>query len=549
MLRKLTIRFRLLFLAVFTCIVLLILGAIHLKTLNESNTILSEFYENHFAPISDLKSINDLYSINILGVLHKITLANMNLKQACDDIQQTQLLIQESWAAFSRVTENLTPKDKMYISDISLLMKDADEAISHVLMMLKNQDVNGLNKFVKSELYAAIDPLQIKIMEFVRYKKNSYLLVYKDAKEIYQMDRQLSIILMILAVLLILVVTANIVRPITQSLRRVTDELYHLASGEVDLTERIHVDSQDEVGYLTENFNHLMDNLLGLVRRVQNAGQQVNTSSKAILQTSRDLEKTVTDFGNFINEVVGTTQDIVETTQELVNTMSSVSNVATDTAYLASEGKEDLGFMESTMRQMTEGLKTNSAKLAVISKKVGNITSVVTTINKVADRTNLLSLNASIEAEKAGEYGQGFAVVAREIRRLADQTAIATMDIDQVVLEMQSAVSSGVSGMDEFAGKVLRSVEEVAKISSQLSEIINRVEALSPRIETVHEGIENQSQAAEKINSAMLQLSDGAKQVIGSLHQVNEVVMQLNEAARGLNKEVSRFKLDKIVMS
>nr|WP_304949706.1 methyl-accepting chemotaxis protein [Verrucomicrobium spinosum] len=112
---------------------------------------------------------------------------------------------------------------------------------------------------------------------------------------------------------------------------------------------------------------------------------------------------------------------------------------------------------------------------------------MVTTITKVADQTNLLSLNAAIEAEKAGEYGRGFAVVATEIRRLADQTAVATSDIEQMVKEMQSAVSAGVMGMDRFSEEVRRGAEVVDQVGTQLTEIIEKVQTLTPSFETVNE--------------------------------------------------------------
>ena len=114
------------------------------------------------------------------------------------------------------------------------------------------------------------------------------------------------------------------------------------------------------------------------------------------------------------------------------------------------------------MRHVMEAAGSINAKLAVLNEKAGNINQVVTTITKVADQTNLLSLNAAIEAEKAGEYGRGFAVVATEIRRLADQTAVATYDIEQMVKEIQSAVTAGVMGMDKFSEEVRRGMQEVA---------------------------------------------------------------------------------------
>jgi len=182
-------------------------------------------------------------------------------------------------------------------------------------------------------------------------------------------------------------------------------------------------------------------------------------------------------------------------------------------------------------------------KLADINTKVANITSVVTTINKVADQTNLLSLNAAIEAAKAGEFGQGFAVVAREIRRLADQTAVATLDIDQMVKEMQSSVSSGVMGMEKFAQEVQGAVREVNEISGQIARIIEQVQSLGPRFESVNEGMESQSVGARQITEAMIQLSEATRNTAESQRDATRAIQLLDQAARVLHREVSRFNV------
>src|SRR5690606_20772568 len=112
------------------------------------------------------------------------------------------------------------------------------------------------------------------------------------------------------------------------------------------------------------------------------------------------------------------------------------------------------------------------------------------------DQTNLLSLNAAIEAEKAGEYGRGFAVVSSEIRRLADQTAVATHDIEQIVKEMQSAVSASVMGMDKFSEEARRGVQDMQEIGGKLTSVIAEVQALAPRFEIVSEGMQAQATGA-----------------------------------------------------
>jgi len=196
------------------------------------------------------------------------------------------------------------------------------------------------------------------------------------------------------------------------------------------------------------------------------------------------------------------------------------------------------------MRHMEDASKVISGKLEAIDEKAEKITTVVTTINKVAEQTNLLSLNASIEAEKAGEYGRGFTVVAREIRRLADQTAVATLDIERMVHEMQSAVSSGIMEMDKFIAEVRQNAEDVGKISMQLTLIIDQVQALSPNFDEVMSAMGRQSEQARQINGSMRDLDDEMQQTQNSLHETYVAIGQLNDATRNLQDEVSRFKIN-----
>src|SRR5208283_5760602 len=201
--------------------------------------------------------------------------------------------------------------------------------------------------------------------------------------------------------------------------------------------------------------------------------------------------------------------------------------------------------METAMRQLVKATGSISSRLGVISDRASKISNVVTTINKVSDQTALLSLNAAIEAEKAGEYGKGFSVVAREITRLSDQIAIATKDIEYMVKEMQASVSSGVMEMDRFAEGVRKSVADVERIGDQLGLIIDQVKALGPQFESVAQGMHTQVEGAQQIAETMGQLSTAAEQTKDSLSEYKRVTEQLNSAVQALQGEVSRFKLDR----
>jgi len=310
-----------------------------------------------------------------------------------------------------------------------------------------------------------------------------------------------------------------------------------------DFTERLALNGRDEFGVLSDGLNRLADDLSDLVGQVQRSGIQVNTTATEIAATAKEQQTTAHEIAATTSQIGATSKEISATSKELVKTMNEVNHVAEETAKLASSGQTSIGRMESTMRQIMEASGSITAKLAVLSEKTTNINSVVTTITKVADQTNLLSLNAAIEAEKAGEYGLGFAVVAMEIRRLADQTAVATYDIEKMVKEMQSAVAAGVMGMDKFSEEVRRGVEEIRQVSTHLAQIIHQVQTLTPRFQTVNEGMNAQATGAQQISETLTQLSEAAQQTAESLRQSNAAIEQLNGAARGLQTSVARFKL------
>ncbi len=279
-----------------------------------------------------------------------------------------------------------------------------------------------------------------------------------------------------------------------------------------------------------------------LTLQIQKTGIQVTTSSTQIAASGKQLEATVTEQLASTNEVIATSKEIAKTSSELLKTMSEVATMSMQTSQSANSGQKDLLKMENTMKQLVEATQTISAKLGVISEKAHNINTIVMAITKVADQTNLLSLNAAIEAEKAGEYGIGFAVVAREIRRLADQTALATLDIDNMVKQMQSSVSAGVMEMDKFSREVIKGVEDVQNISMQTTEIIEQVQSLNPRFQLVSEGMEAQSEGANQISEAMVQLGESSSQTAASLREINRAIEQLNEAAYGLQKATLTLK-------
>lgn len=301
--------------------------------------------------------------------------------------------------------------------------------------------------------------------------------------------------------------------------------------------------ADEETGALLTAIQTMTDNLRGLIGRIHRSSVALISTATAIQATSSEQQQVIADYGASTSQAVAAVKQISATSQELLRTMTEVNDMAAHTGLMATDGRRNLVSMDGTMRQLADSTMSFSSKLAQISERASTINLAVTTITKVADQTNLLSINAAIEAEKAGEYGAGFLVVAREIRRLADQTAVASLDIEQVVKEMQQSVSAGVMEMDKFAGQVRSSVIEISEVSSKLGEIISAVHGINGRFEQVTEGMRAQSQGAAQIREAMIRLSEGAARTASSLEDFNRATTHLRGAVGDLKEEVSRFTI------
>lgn len=333
-----------------------------------------------------------------------------------------------------------------------------------------------------------------------------------------------SLGILVLMMIVALIVGKSMARPI----QALTD--YAQSIGRGDLQEHIPVRNRDEIGYLARAFNVMTKNLRTLIGQVQQFGMQVSSSAAELSATARQQEAIIGTQAESMQHMTHAVQEIAQVTSALTKTIQGVASLPEKETVDGQRGKTDLARMGEAMQTMEAASTSISARLRTINEKADNITTVVTTITKVADQTNLLSLNAAIEAEKAGEYGRGFTVVAREIRRLADQTAVATLDIEQMVKEMQTAVSSGVMEMDKFISEVRNNAEEVRKISSKLAVIIQEVQALSPRFDEVH--------------AVVTDLTSETQETRSSLHETYSAIEQLSEAAQELKTAMTRFKVN-----
>ncbi|MEN2394633.1 methyl-accepting chemotaxis protein [Pseudomonas halotolerans] len=468
-----------------------------------------------------------------LSGLREITAEDKALYQGYEqhlreEIQHYQKLIQD-------------PADQVSFDEFEVNHQDFNKALAKVLDLYERKDYDGAQLALEKELtpaWLAGRGHLNQIIERNRERAEKAALTISQSVTAAEVAMGLSFLV---AVLIAMLCGLLLMRAIMAPMNRIVEILGVMRSG--DLSGRLNLARKDEFGAVETGFNDMMAELTSLVSQAQRSSVQVTTSVTEIAATSREQQATATETAATTTEIGATSREIAATSRDLVRTMTEVSSAADQASVAAGSGQQGLARMEETMHSVMGAADLVNAKLAILNEKAGNINQVVVTIVKVADQTNLLSLNAAIEAEKAGEYGRGFAVVATEVRRLADQTAVATYDIEQMVREIQSAVSAGVMGMDKFSEEVRRGMAEVQQIGEQLSQIIHQVQALAPRVLMVNEGMQAQATGAEQINHALVQLGDASSQTVESLRQASSAIDELSQVAVGLRSGVSRFKV------
>ena len=340
-------------------------------------------------------------------------------------------------------------------------------------------------------------------------------------------------------------------RSVTTTLRRSSEIASEISHGRISQA-RQHLPKEleeaggrrfaDEVWQLCRAMSVMTAHLDGLVTQVRDAASQVGSSSAQIGASAHQLEAAVTEQASGAQQVGVTTHEIAAQAEDLSSALAQAAAALSESASQAGQGKDGLVRINAVMQNVLGSAAEMNSKLQRAQEKTAGVDQVVTTITKIANQINLLSLNAAIEADKAGEYGAGFSIVAQEIQRLADQTAVSVLEIEELVTEMQQAVGDASATTAEFVSLAGSGGETVSTVSGSLQSLLDRVHELDPRFRSITDGMRSQADAAGQINATLQQLNETARQTAQIVSGYRLITGELSKTVAGLREKVSFFE-------
>ena len=346
----------------------------------------------------------------------------------------------------------------------------------------------------------------------------------------------------LLAVILLSVLLA---RALARPIERLGRAAEAISNG--DLRTPAGADGEESDVYETEQlraaFRRMLSAIGAVVANLRRTGTRVADAGGAIAEKTARMVRQAAERESRTEKASESAKAIARRAEELAVTASVASAAVKEAARGAGESRRSLAGMEERMHALADSCKEISAHLDAVRAATADIGGVVTAITKIADQTNVLSLNAAIEADKAGAAGKGFAVVAQAVRRLADRTAVESVRIDRTIRTLSKAVGGGMGAMDGFVERVHAGAGEATLIGSRLEQLISQVQALSPGIDELAQGLRSSREGAESIRTSMEALDALGAAGREGLEEVAEAAEELSEAVETIRREGGKFKL------
>lgn len=332
-------------------------------------------------------------------------------------------------------------------------------------------------------------------------------------------------------------------RMIIQSISTLREHLDNIAQGEGDLTQRIPIELDDDLGALARSFNKVLENLQSMIASIQQLTIELGQGADSLRQASNDNHEGVNRQTGAISMVATAINEMQSAIEEVAGNASQAADVTRDAENKGSNSAQIIRKSSEQVHRLSAQITKAVNVIRKLSADSDNIASVLDVIRGVAEQTNLLALNAAIEAARAGDQGRGFAVVADEVRTLAKRTQQSTEDIQTMIEALQTGVADIVSVMETGSQEASETVKLSTEAEQELNAILEAMSRITDMNTSVASATEEQTQVVDEINRSITEINDLASESATRSEEIDSISQSLDGYARELEKQTGRFRV------
>jgi methyl-accepting chemotaxis protein len=364
---------------------------------------------------------------------------------------------------------------------------------------------------------------------------------YQQDKDDYRRDVLVMAIIILTAIGLSLLLGMFISRGISRPLEKVLDTLGKLAGG--DLTAHLESESRDEMGLLSREVNGLTDKLRNIIATVAQTAVQVSSASYELRNTSGQIANGADEVASQANTLSTSSEEMAATSSDIARNCLNAADNSRHASATANAGAEVVQQTINGMAQIAQRVKQAALTVEELGARSDQIGAIIGTIEDIADQTNLLALNAAIEAARAGEQGRGFAVVADEVRALAERTTRATREIGDMIKSIQSETRGAVAAMEEGVSEVEKGTASSKKSGEALQGILQQINEVTMQVHQIATAAEEQTATTGEITGNIQEISDVVQLTARGAAETATAAADLSRQAEDLQRLVAQFTL------
>ncbi|WP_394205786.1 methyl-accepting chemotaxis protein [Shewanella waksmanii] len=523
-----------------TLLVLICILALNMMSQIEKGV--NSIYEDRVVPLEDLKIIADDYAVSVIDAINKANAGGFTAQEATKALQEAKQNITMVWGKYMQTT--LTREEARLVDEAKSLFIPANESINALVNKLSRLqgDISGQLSTEIMPLYQVIDPISGKISDLIalqldiaEQEKNKVSAIYDTSVLLFI---TLTIITAVAGILIGLWVNRSVMRPVES----IQTQLGNIKRNS-DLTIEIKQYNNDELGQITQDINgviehlrHILQDILEAANTVTTSAQELNGFTQASNERMHMQQSETEQTATAMNQMAATVAEVAQST-------TAAADSAKDADNHASQGNSIVQQSMTTMVELSAQIQSTAQVITDLAAESQNIGSVLDVIKGIAEQTNLLALNAAIEAARAGEQGRGFAVVADEVRTLAQRTQEATQEIETMIEGLQRGVKEAVNAMDVGITQVDNANQQTNTAGQALQDIVTSVDNITAMNTHIATAAEEQSSVAESINRSIITISDIASESSRSAEEISHSVSSLTDLAERMRLQISSFKL------